>query len=162
MIPLLHLATVIEGGTAYAGSSDLSRSSTFVGQRDNTASAAFSVLAACSAAGGMGGACSLLDSRMPHAEKVSAHRSRQNKSAVRCEHPDDVGEPCRWHSAGAGHKGAASLTKAHGAFRKIGEAVMASEPDACAGVGSPRQGTLTITGSNVRLGTEMPVALSYF
>ena len=122
MIPLLHLATVIEGGTAYAGSSDLSRSSTFVGQRDNTASAAFSVLAACSAAGGMGGACSLLDSRMPHAEKVSAHRSRQNK-------------------------GAASLTKAHGAFRKIGEAVN-------------RQGTLTITGSNVRLGTEMPVALS--
>ena len=73
----------------------------------------------------------------PCAEKVSAHRSRQNK-------------------------GAASLTKAHGAFRKIGEAVMASEPDACAGVGSPRQGTLTITGSNVRLGTEMPVALSLF
>jgi hypothetical protein len=25
-----------------------------------------------------------------------------------------------------------------------------------------RQGTLTITGSNVRLGTEMPVALSLF
>jgi hypothetical protein len=25
-----------------------------------------------------------------------------------------------------------------------------------------RQGTLTITGSNVRLGTEMPVALSSF
>ena len=58
----------------------------------------------------------------PCAEKVGAHRSRQNK-------------------------GAASLTKAHGAFRKIGEAVN-------------RQGTLTITGSNVRLGTEMPVALS--
>jgi hypothetical protein len=55
---------------------------------------------------------------------VSAHRPRQNK-------------------------GAASLTKAHGAFRKIGEAVN-------------RQGTLTITGSNVRLGTEMPVALSHF
>jgi hypothetical protein len=73
----------------------------------------------------------------PCAEKVSAHRSRQNK-------------------------GAASLTKAHGAFRKIGEAVVASEPDACAGVGSPRQGTLTITGSNVRLGAEMPVALSLF
>jgi hypothetical protein len=71
------------------------------------------------------------------AEKVSARRPRQNK-------------------------GAASLTKAHGAFRKIGEAVMASEPDACAGVGGPRQGTLTITGSNVRLGTEMPVALSLF
>ncbi len=51
-------------------------------------------------------------------------------------------QPCR-------NKGAASLTKAHGAFRKIGEAVN-------------RQGTLTITGSNVRLGTEMPVALSYF
>ena len=60
----------------------------------------------------------------PCAEKVSAHRPRQNK-------------------------GAASLTKAHGAFRKIGEAVN-------------RQGTLTITGSNVRLGTEMPVALSLF
>jgi len=74
---------------------------------------------------------------------------RQNNPAVRSEHPDDVGAPCQWHSAGAGHKGAASLTKAHGTFRKIGEAVN-------------RQGTLTITGSNVRLGTEMPVALSYF
>jgi len=57
-------------------------------------------------------------------EKVLQRRSRQNK-------------------------GAASPTKAHGAFRKIGEAVN-------------RQGTLTITGSNVRLGTEMPVALSRF
>ena len=66
-----------------------------------------------------------------------------------------VARPCQ-------NKGAASLTKAPSAFRKIGEAVMASEPDACAGVGSPRQGTLTITGSNVRLGTEMPVALPHF
>jgi hypothetical protein len=51
-----------------------------------------------------------------------------------------VARPCQ-------NKGAASLTKAHAAFRKIGEAVN-------------RQGTLTIIGSNVRLGTEMPVALS--
>jgi hypothetical protein len=29
-------------------------------------------------------------------------------------------------------------------------------------LGRHRQGTLTITGSNVRLGTEMPVALSSF
>jgi hypothetical protein len=29
-------------------------------------------------------------------------------------------------------------------------------------IGRHRQGTLTITGSNVRLGTEMPVALSLF
>jgi hypothetical protein len=36
----------------------------------------------------------------------------------------------------------------------------ASEPALVAGVGSHWQGTLTITGSNVRLGTEMPVALS--
>jgi hypothetical protein len=64
----------------------------------------------------------------PRAEKVRPHRSRQNKPAVRCEYPDDVGAPCQqWHSAGA-----------------------------------DRQGTLTITGSNVRLGTEMPVALSRF
>ncbi len=60
----------------------------------------------------------------PRAEKVRPHRPRQNK-------------------------GAASPTKAYGAFRKIGEAVN-------------RQGTLTSTGSNVRLGTEMPVALSRF
>jgi hypothetical protein len=53
-----------------------------------------------------------------------------------------VARPCQ-------NKGAASLTKAPLAFRKIGEAVN-------------RQGTLTITGSNVRLGTEMPVALSLF
>lgn len=59
----------------------------------------------------------------PCAEKVRPHRARQNK-------------------------GAAPLTKAHSAFRRIGGAV--------------RQGTLTITGSNVRLGTEMPVALSFF
>jgi hypothetical protein len=37
-----------------------------------------------------------------------------------------------------------------------------SEPALVAGVGGHRQGTLTITGSNVRLGTEMPVALSLF
>jgi hypothetical protein len=47
------------------------------------------------------------------------------------------------------NKGAASLTKAPSAFRKIGEAVN-------------RQGTLTIIGSNARLGAEMPVALSLF
>ena len=35
-----------------------------------------------------------------------------------------------------------------------------SEPALVAGVGGHWQGTLTITGSNVRLGTEMPVALS--
>ncbi len=85
----------------------------------------------------------------PRAEKVLQHRLRQNNPAVRSEHPDDVWEPCQWHSAGAGHKGAASLTKAPSAFRKIGEVVN-------------RQGTLTITGSNARLGAEMPVALSYF
>jgi len=45
-------------------------------------------------------------------------------------------------------KGAAPLTKALSAFRRIGGAVS--------------QGMLTITGSNVRLGTEMPVALSSF
>jgi len=59
----------------------------------------------------------------PRAEKVLQRRSQKNK-------------------------GAAPLTKAPSAFRRIGGAV--------------RQGTLTITGSNVRLGTEMPVALSSF
>jgi hypothetical protein len=37
-----------------------------------------------------------------------------------------------------------------------------SEPALFAGVGRHRRGTLTITGSNVRLGTEMPVAPSIF
>jgi hypothetical protein len=37
-----------------------------------------------------------------------------------------------------------------------------SEPALVAGVGDHWQGMLTITGSNVRLGTEMPVALSLF
>jgi hypothetical protein len=37
-----------------------------------------------------------------------------------------------------------------------------SEPALVAGVGDHWQATLTITGSNVRLGTEMPVALSSF
>ena len=88
----------------------------------------------------------------PCAEKVRAHRARHffggvlkaadmksvRPSSARC----GIAQPRQ-------NKGAASLTKAHGAFRKIGEAVN-------------RQGTLTITGSNVRLGTEMPVALSLF
>jgi hypothetical protein len=38
----------------------------------------------------------------------------------------------------------------------------ASEPALVAGVGGHWQGMLTITGSNVHLGTEMPVALSHF
>ena len=37
-----------------------------------------------------------------------------------------------------------------------------SEPALVADVGDHWQGTLTLTGSNVRLGTEMPVALSLF
>jgi hypothetical protein len=37
-----------------------------------------------------------------------------------------------------------------------------SEPALVAGVGRHRQGTLTITGSNARLGAEMPVALPTF
>jgi hypothetical protein len=37
-----------------------------------------------------------------------------------------------------------------------------SEPALVAGVGGHWQGTLTITGSNARLGAEMPVALSSF
>ena len=37
-----------------------------------------------------------------------------------------------------------------------------SEPALVSGVGGHWQGTLTITGSNARLGAEMPVALSYF
>jgi len=85
----------------------------------------------------------------PGSARCGIAQPNQNNPEVRSEHPDDVGAPCRWHSAGAGYKGAASLTKAPSAFRKIGEAVN-------------RQGALTITGSNVRLGTEMPVALSYF
>ena len=37
-----------------------------------------------------------------------------------------------------------------------------SEPALVAGVGDHWQGTLTITGSNARLGAEMPMALSLF
>jgi hypothetical protein len=53
-----------------------------------------------------------------------------------------------WPRRSRQNKGAAPLTKAPSAFQRIGGAV--------------RQGTLTIIGSNVRLGTEMPVALSSF
>jgi len=63
----------------------------------------------------------------------------------------NLGNPCAekvWPHRSRQNKGAAPLTKAPSAFRLIGGAV--------------RQGTLTITGSNVRLGTEMPVALSSF
>jgi hypothetical protein len=38
----------------------------------------------------------------------------------------------------------------------------ASEPALVAGVGGHWQGTLTIIGSNARLGAEMPVALPHF
>jgi hypothetical protein len=124
LIPRLHLAAVIEGHAGdILGCSDLSRSSTLSGQHIPNKNAVNS------ASGGM--ATDRSGKTICHAlilvfgaEKVLQNRPRQNK-------------------------GAASLTKAHGAFRKIGEAVN-------------RQGTLTITGSNVRLGTEMPVALSLF
>jgi len=62
-----------------------------------------------------------------------------NHSAVRGEHPDDVGAPCQqWHSAGAGGKGSALLTKALAAFRKIGNAVIESETRLVCGVGFHR------------------------
>jgi hypothetical protein len=155
---------------AYAMSSDLSRSSTLSGQRSNTDERlGLGIPVGATSRSGDSKAywpVSAPANTAPHcyrnlgnpcAEKVLQHRPRQNnfqhprcawtqgalevnQSAVCGEHPDDVGAPCQWHSAGAGHKGAASLTKAHGAFRKIGEAVMASEPDACAGVGSPPAG----------------------
>jgi hypothetical protein len=64
---------------------------------------------------GSGASFRAVSLRKPAIEKVLQHRPRQNK-------------------------GAAPLTKAPSAFRKIGEAVMASEPDACAGVGSPPAG----------------------
>ena len=88
----------------------------------------------------------------PCAEKVRPHRSRQIFGRV-MKAADmksvQLGSSRCGFAQPYQNKGAASLTKAHGAFRKIGEAVN-------------RQGTLTITGSNVRLGTEMPVALSSF
>ncbi len=143
LIPRLHLAAVIEGSLGILGDSDLSRSSTLSGQRSNTderhigrqrSGLSPRTVGATSRSGGLHGLSARMELKSmshwsrnlgnPCAEKVSAHRSRQNK-------------------------GAASLTKAPSAFRKIGEAVN-------------RQGTLTITGSNVRLGTEMPVALSLF
>jgi hypothetical protein len=128
LITRLHLAAVIEGRPGdILARSDLSRSSTLSGsvstrpvQPSPSNSDVFG--------GRRDGRCmSILDSRKPHAEKVSAHRPRQNKPAVRREYPDDVGACQQWHSAGA-----------------------------------DGQGTLTITGSNVHRGTEMPVALSLF
>ena len=135
--PVAHsLAGVIEGcSTLRVGYSDLSPSFTLSGSVDRRMSGGKAVL--CNATSRSGGGYGLwpataLQQTSPHyrcnlgnprAEKVWPHRPRQNK-------------------------GAAPLTKAPSAFRRIGGAV--------------RQGTLTITGSNVRLGTEMPVALSSF
>jgi hypothetical protein len=133
------LAAVIEGGQrhciseAYATPSDLSRSFTLSGQRSKRG-APYGV--SCGRERDTAYRPVSAHNTAPHyprnhgnpcAEKVSAHRPRQNKPAVRRESPDDVGACQQWHSAGA-----------------------------------DRQGTLTITGSNVRLGTEMPVALSLF
>lgn len=117
-------AAVIEGSLGILGDSDLSRGSTLPDSTDGRMSAMdweYSV-GATSDSGSHRMVC--CKSGHPRAEKVRPHRLRQNK-------------------------GAAMLTKAPSAFRKIGNAVN-------------RQGTLTITGSNVRLGTEMPVALSLF
>jgi hypothetical protein len=86
----------------------------------------------------------------PCAEKVRPHRARQSfGSSGRTLAPLESASLLNWGRS-QDQRGAL-LPK-----------TMASEPDACAGVGSPRQGMLTITGSNVRLGTEMPVALSSF
>ena len=84
----------------------------------------------------------------PCAEKVRPHRPRQSfGSSGRTFAPLE--------SAGLLNRGRSQDQR-----KALPPKTMASEPDACAGVGSPWQGTLTITGSNVRLGTEMPVALS--
>jgi hypothetical protein len=80
MIPLLHLAAVIEGITAYAGMSDLSRSSTLSGQRFNIPKLPFSLaLHAAQGAGALADRDGMSHEslRKPAAEKVSAHRSRQ-------------------------------------------------------------------------------------
>jgi hypothetical protein len=79
----------------------------------------------------------------PRVEKVLQHRLRHFFGGV-MKAADmksvQLGSSRRGIAQPRQNKGAASLTKAHGAFRKIGEAVMASEPDACAGVGSPPAG----------------------
>jgi hypothetical protein len=111
------LAAVIEGITAYAGMSDLSRSFTLSGQRSSRmapygahrgleASMVYPASAELQSAshwsrnlGNQG------------AVEVRPHRSRQNKPAVRCEYPDDVGAPCQqWHSAGADRQGTLTIT----------------------------------------------------
>jgi hypothetical protein len=167
---LRHLAAVIEGSLGILGDSDLSRSFTLSGQRSNTdechigrqrSGLSRRTVGATSWSGEGYGllVVSAPDNTAPHcprhhgnpcAEKVRPHRPRQSfGSGGRTFAPLE--------SAGLLNRGRSQDQR-----KALLPKTMASEPDACAGVGSPRQGTLTITGSNVRLGTEMPVALSLF
>jgi hypothetical protein len=86
LITRLHLAAVIEGinvskafrRVRIMGMSDLSRSSTLSGQRDKiSARTTFLYLNGRLGYWRDGRCMSTLDSRTPHAEKVSAHRPRQ-------------------------------------------------------------------------------------
>lgn len=128
------IAGVIEGRLEISGRSDLSPSSNLTGQRsytDERLRTGGIPVGATSRSGGR---------RLKPCEELQSSRADYN-----------LGNPCAekvWPHRPRQNKGAAPLTKAPSAFRRIGGAV--------------RQGTLTITGSNVRLGTEMPVALSSF
>jgi hypothetical protein len=178
LIPRLHLAAVIEGHAGdILGCSDLSRSSTFpadasacmrnmdlnqqvspagrCGNAEDTLSGSVSTRPARPSpsisdvfGGRRDGRCmSVLDSRKPHAEKVSAHRPRQN---YRCA-PRSV----RHHERPLPWKASRLRDPSAGFWQDVPEGHRS-------GGSEHRQGTLTITGSNVRLGTEMPVALSLF
>ena len=117
------LAAVIEGITAYAGMSDLSRSFTLSGQRS---------------------------SRMA---PYGAHRGLEASMVYPAS--AELQSASHW-SRNLGNQGAVEVRPHRPRQNNV------SEPALVAGVGGHRQGTLTITGSNVRLGTEMPVALSLF
>jgi len=154
------LAAVIEGGQrhcnseAYATPSDLSRSSILSGQRSKRGAP---YGASCGRERDMA-----YGPRRPHSkrrptalatmvtrafEKVSAHRPRQN---YRCA-PRSV----RHHERPLPWKASRLRDPSAGFWQDVPEGHRS-------GGSEHRQGTLTITGSNVRLGTEMPVALSLF
>jgi len=110
------LAAVIEGSLGILGDSDLSRSSTLPGRRSKRG-APYGV--SCGRERDTAYRPVSAHNTAPHyprnhgnpcAEKVSAHRPRQNKPAVRRESPDDVGACQQWHSAGADRQGTLTIT----------------------------------------------------
>jgi hypothetical protein len=147
------LAAVIEGITAYAGMSDLSRSFTLPANA-SACMRNMDLNQQVSPIGRYGNAdVTLSGQRSSRMAPYGAHRGLEASMVYPAS--AELQSASHW-SRNLGNQGAGKVRPHRPRQNNV------SEPALVAGVGDHWQGTLTITGSNVCLGTEMPVALSLF